>query len=120
MEPEMRDIAAQPEPATTARSRNRIGSGVRAHADISPHRTKISIKNLDFFYGATGALKGVTLDVPEKQVTGLIGPSGCGKTTLLRVLNRLYDVYPDQHVAGEVLMDGKSILGPEVDLNLLR
>jgi len=116
----MRDIAAQPEPATTARSRNRIGSGVRAHADISPHRTKISIKNLDFFYGATGALKGVTLDVPEKQVTGLIGPSGCGKTTLLRVLNRLYDMYPDERVTGEVLMDGKSILGPEVDLNLLR
>jgi phosphate transport system ATP-binding protein len=121
MKPETREIAARPEPAIAARSRNPIGSaGVRAHADIAPHRTKISIKNLDFFYGATEALKGVTLDVPEKQVTGMIGPSGCGKTTLLRVLNRLYDMYPDERVTGEVLMDGKSILGPEVDLNLLR
>jgi phosphate transport system ATP-binding protein len=50
----------------------------------------------------------------------MIGPSGCGKTTLLRVLNRLYDMYPDERVTGEALMDGKSILGPELDLNLLR
>jgi phosphate transport system ATP-binding protein len=121
MKPETRELAARPEPAIAARSRNRISSaGVRAHADIPAHRTKISIENLDFFYGPTEALKGVTLDVPEKQVTGLIGPSGCGKTTLLRVLNRLYDMYPDERVTGEVLMDGKSILGPEVDLNLLR
>jgi phosphate transport system ATP-binding protein len=120
MKPKMRDIASRPELTIAARSRNPIGSAGRAHADISPHRTKISIKNLDFFYGATEALKGVTLDVPEKQVTGLIGPSGCAKTTLLRVLNRLYDMYPDERVTGEVLVDGKSILGPEVDLNLLR
>jgi phosphate transport system ATP-binding protein len=91
-----------------------------APADMATHRTKISIKNLDFFYGATEALHGVTLDVPEKQVTSLIGPSGCGKSTLLRVLNRLYDMYPDERVTGEVLVDGNSILGPEVDLNLLR
>jgi len=93
---------------------------VHAPADIARHRTKISIKNLTFFYGAAEALRRVTLDIPEKQVTGLIGPSGCGKSTLLRVLNRLYDMYPDERVTGEVLLDGKSILGPEVDLNLLR
>ena len=50
----------------------------------------------------------------------MIGPSGCGKTTLLRVLNRLYDMYPDERVTGEALVDGSSILGPEVDVNLLR
>ena len=121
MKPEITEVAAWPEPAMTAPSRNQIGSaGVRAHADAAPHRTKISIKNLDFFYGSAQALDGVTLDIPEKQVTGMIGPSGCGKSTLLRVLNRLYDMYPDERVTGEALLDGKSILGPEVDLNLLR
>jgi len=53
-------------------------------------------------------------------VTGLIGPSGCGKSTLLRVLNRMYDLYPEQRVTGEVRLDDQDILGPEVDVNLLR
>ena len=121
MKPGTREIIARPEPAITTPSRNLIGSArVRTRADNTPHRAKIVIKDLDFFYGSTQALDSVTLDIPEKQVTGMIGPSGCGKTTLLRVLNRLYDMYPDERVTGEALMDGKSILGPEVDLNLLR
>ena len=121
MKPETREIAARPEPAISAQSRNLIGSAaIRARVDNTPHRAKIVINELDFFYGSTQALNGVTLDLPEKQVTGMIGPSGCGKTTLLRVLNRLYDMYPDERVTGEALMEGKSILGPEVDLNLLR
>jgi len=116
-----REIAAHDEPALFAGSPNSVDPTVsRVPADIKTHRTKISINNLDFFYGETEALKGVTLDIPEKQVTGIIGPSGCGKSTLLRVLNRIYDMYPDERVTGEVLLDGKSILGPEVDLNLLR
>jgi phosphate transport system ATP-binding protein len=65
-------------------------------------------------------LKGVTLKVPGKRVTALIGPSGCGKSTLLRVLNRMYDMYPGERVTGEVQLDGCDILGPDVDLNLLR
>ena len=121
MKPELTEVAARPEPAMATPPRSQIGSArVRAHADTTPHRAKIVIKDLDFFYGSTQALDGVTLDIPEKQVTGMIGPSGCGKSTLLRVLNRLYDMYPDERVTGEALMDGKSILGPEVDLNLLR
>jgi phosphate transport system ATP-binding protein len=116
-----REIAAHGEPVVFAGSPNGIDPAVtRVPADIKTHRTKISINNLDFFYGETEALKGVTLDIPEKQVTGIIGPSGCGKSTLLRVLNRIYDMYPNERVTGEVLLDGKSILGPEVDLNLLR
>ncbi len=54
------------------------------------------------------------------QVTAFIGPSGCGKSTLLRVLNRMYDLYPHQRAAGEVLLDGKNILDPEQDVNVLR
>ena len=53
-------------------------------------------------------------------MTAFIGPSGCGKSTLLRVLNRMYDLYPGQRAAGEVLLDGKNILDPSVDINLLR
>ncbi|KPF71404.1 phosphate ABC transporter ATP-binding protein [Bosea sp. AAP35] len=83
-------------------------------------KTKIAIRNLDFFYGADQALKGVALDIPEKQVSGLIGPSGCGKSTLLRVLNRLYDLYPGQRATGEVRLDGEDILDPKINLCWLR
>ena len=81
---------------------------------------RLSIRNLDFFYGTNKALKSIDLDLPEKQVTGMIGPSGCGKSTLLRVLNRMYDLYPGQRATGEVMMDGSNIISPEVDLNMLR
>jgi phosphate transport system ATP-binding protein len=81
---------------------------------------RISIRGLDFFYGTNKALKSISLDVPEKQVTGMIGPSGCGKSTLLRVLNRMYDLYPGQRATGEVMMDGQNIIAPGIDLNQLR
>ncbi len=80
----------------------------------------IAVRNLDFYYGDNRALKSISLDFPERQVTGLIGPSGCGKSTLLRVLNRMYDLYPAQRATGEVLMDGENILAPGLDLNALR
>ncbi len=85
-----------------------------------PAQCKLSIRRLDFFYGANRALKGIDLDLPERQVTGMIGPSGCGKSTLLRVLNRMYDLYPGQRAEGEVLMEGMNILASTVDLNALR
>jgi len=81
---------------------------------------RVAIRNLDFYYGTNRALKSITLDLPEKKVTGMIGPSGCGKSTLLRVLNRMYDLYPNQRAQGEVIMDGENILEPGVDLNALR
>ena len=81
---------------------------------------RVSIRNLDFFYGANKALKDICLDLPERRVTGMIGPSGCGKSTLLRVLNRMYDLYPGQRATGEVTMDGENILSPSLDLNTLR
>jgi phosphate transport system ATP-binding protein len=81
---------------------------------------KVSIKNLDFYYGESRALKDVNLKLEANRVTAFIGPSGCGKSTLLRVLNRMYDLYPGQRATGQVLLDGKNILDPGVDLNLLR
>jgi phosphate transport system ATP-binding protein len=81
---------------------------------------KISIRNLDFYYGASKALKDINIALYENKVTAFIGPSGCGKSTLLRVLNRMYDLYPNQHAEGEVLFDGEDILAPKQDLNLLR
>jgi phosphate transport system ATP-binding protein len=80
----------------------------------------MTIRGLDFFYGDNRALKGISLDLPEKKVSGMIGPSGCGKSTLLRVLNRMYDLYPGQRATGEVLMDGDNIIAPGIDLNQLR
>ncbi len=86
-------------------------------AGVSP---RVSIRNLDFYYGTNRALKSITLDLPNKRVTGMIGPSGCGKSTLLRVLNRMYSLYPGQRATGEVMMDGDNILSPDIDLNTLR
>ncbi|WP_203076156.1 phosphate ABC transporter ATP-binding protein PstB [Falsiroseomonas ponticola] len=82
--------------------------------------SRISVRNLDFFYGTNKALKGVNLELPDRQVTGMIGPSGCGKSTLLRVLNRMYSLYPGQRAEGEVLMEGRNMIAPDVDLNELR
>ena len=81
---------------------------------------KISIRNLDFFYDGSQALKNIGLSLYAKKATAVIGPSGCGKSTLLRVLNRMYDLYPGQRATGEVLLDGENILSPKVDVNLLR
>ncbi|MGA7949131.1 MAG: phosphate ABC transporter ATP-binding protein PstB [Thiobacillaceae bacterium] len=81
---------------------------------------KITARNFNFFYGKLRALKDVNLDIPEKQVTAFIGPSGCGKSTLLRTFNRMYDLYPGQTATGELLLDGKDILGKGMDVNLLR
>ena len=81
---------------------------------------KMSVRNLDFYYGDNQALKSVSVPLYANQVTAFIGPSGCGKSTLLRVLNRMCDLYPGQRAAGEVLLDGENILDPSVDLNSLR
>jgi phosphate transport system ATP-binding protein len=83
-------------------------------------REKVSIRNLDFFYGDNRALKNINVSLYRGKVTAFIGPSGCGKSTLLRVLNRMYDLYPRQRATGEVMLDDENILSPTQDLNLLR
>ncbi len=99
-------------PAITA---SPVRTGLAAAAE-----PRIAIHNLDFYYGASRALKGIGLNLPACRVTGMIGPSGCGKSTLLRVLNRMYSLYPGQRASGQVLMDGANILDEDVDLNALR
>jgi phosphate transport system ATP-binding protein len=81
---------------------------------------KVSVRDLNFFYGDNQALRGVSVPLHAHRVTAFIGPSGCGKSTLLRVLNRIYDLYPNQRAEGEVLLDGEDILAPGQDVNLLR
>jgi phosphate transport system ATP-binding protein len=81
---------------------------------------KISIRDLDFFYGDHRALKSINVTLYQGKVTAFIGPSGCGKSTLLRILNRMYDLYPNQRAVGHVRLDNDDILSPSQDLNLLR
>ncbi|HTT47302.1 MAG TPA: phosphate ABC transporter ATP-binding protein PstB [Pseudolabrys sp.] len=81
---------------------------------------KVSVRNLDFFYGDHRALKNINVSLYQGKVTAFIGPSGCGKSTLLRILNRMYDLYPHQRATGEVTLDRENILSPSQDLNLLR
>ncbi len=111
---------------------------VRTVAELFPTRTKgfipknegevreekeeieVSVRNLDVFYGATQALKEVTLEIPKQCVTAFIGPSGCGKSTFLRTLNRMNDTIPNVHIAGEVMIDGVNIYGPDMNVVALR
>jgi phosphate transport system ATP-binding protein len=108
--------ALQPKAERTAHP----GDSPVALSDLSPTKPRIAIEQLDFYYGSNQALKGITLDLPDRQVTGMIGPSGCGKSTLLRVLNHMYDLYPGQRAEGKVMMDGENIIGSDVDVNTLR
>ena len=95
---------------------------VATHAklDVSKLTPKISIKNLEFFYGDSRALKGISLSLYANKATAFIGPSGCGKSTLLRILNRMYDLYPGQRATGDVMFDGDNLLRDGQDINLLR
>jgi len=88
--------------------------------EIAKLSEKVSVRRLDFYYGAYRALSDINVNLYQNKVTAFIGPSGCGKSTLLRILNRIYDLYPNQKAEGEVLLDGANILSPKQDLNLLR
>ena len=82
--------------------------------------SKISVKNLNFYYGKFRALKDINLEIPEKKVTAFIGPSGCGKSTLLRIFNRMFELYPEQRAEGDILIDGEDILKSKKDVALVR
>ncbi|MDP3295795.1 MAG: phosphate ABC transporter ATP-binding protein PstB [Nevskia sp.] len=85
-----------------------------------PMTEKVSVRDVNFYYGDYRALKSISMPIYDKKVTALIGPSGCGKSTLLRIFNRMYDLYPKQRADGEILFEGKNLLDPKQDLNLLR
>ena len=91
------------------------------HEAVAPaaEKIKVDIRYLNFYYGDSQALKGITLPLMERKVTAFIGPSGCGKSTLLRAINRIFELYPGQRADGTVLMDGENLLKTR-DLNLLR
>lgn len=93
---------------------NRISTEARqrvaqAEARPAPKQFKIQIADLDFWYGSTHALRGISMDIRENQVTSFIGPSGCGKSTLLRCLNRMNELIPNTRIEGRVLLDGQDI-----------
>jgi phosphate transport system ATP-binding protein len=79
-----------------------------------------TVRNLDFYYGNFKALININIAIKSRSVTALIGPSGCGKSTFLRCLNRMNDTIPDTRVEGEIMLDGKDIYDPDVDLAELR
>ncbi|MDB5438983.1 MAG: phosphate transporter, ATPase subunit [Caulobacteraceae bacterium] len=91
-----------------------------AIGEVSAAQSIVQVQNLNFFYGAHQSLFDVSLNFPRNAVTALIGPSGCGKSTLLRVFNRMYNLYPGQKATGKIMLDGQDILGPKVDLPVLR
>ena len=77
--------------------------------------TKISAKNVDFFYGSFHALKGISMEIPDRHITALIGPSGCGKSTFLRCLNRMNDLIDGARLEGQISMEGQDIYGSGID-----
>lgn len=82
--------------------------------------SKLSVKDLHFYYGKFHALKGINLEIPEKKVTAFIGPSGCGKSTLLRTFNRMFELYPEQRATGSINLDGQDLLTSKEDVALIR
>lgn len=82
--------------------------------------TKVSIQDLNLYYGDFHALKGINLEVPANQVTAFIGPSGCGKSTCLKTLNRMNDLVENCKITGLVTIDGENIYDPRTDVTLLR
>ena len=81
--------------------------------------SKLSIENLNLYYGDFHALKNINMEIEEGKITAFIGPSGCGKSTLLKRLNRMNDLVEGCKITGDVKLDGKEIYG-DIDVNLLR
>ena len=81
---------------------------------------KISVEQLNFYYGNCQALKDISIDIKENHITAFIGPSGCGKSTFLRCLNRMNDLIPGAKSSGRVILDGIDIYGKNIDLSELR
>ena len=82
--------------------------------------TIISTRKLELYYGQNQALKGIDMDIPERNITALIGPSGCGKSTFLKTLNRMNELVPGVRVLGSVQYRGQEIYAPEVDVTRIR
>ncbi|HZJ46001.1 MAG TPA: phosphate ABC transporter ATP-binding protein PstB [Pyrinomonadaceae bacterium] len=92
----------------------------RVPSETPSTQPKVSVRDLDFFYGRTQALHAISVDIPERVVMAFIGPSGCGKSTFLRTLNRMNDVIPATRLSGKVMIDGHDIYAPGTDVVALR
>lgn len=85
------------------------------HRAVAPAAAALRVEDLRVWYGHKIALRGVTLDIPERRITAVIGPSGCGKSTLVRAINRMNELIPGVRTEGRVLFRGQDLYGPGVD-----
>ncbi len=90
------------------------------HPSAARERTKLAVRNLNFYYGGFHALRDINMDIAENKVTAFIGPSGCGKSTLLRTFNRMFELYPGQRAEGVIELDGEDLLNSRLDISLIR
>lgn len=101
--------------------RSRLSFGV---ADMrkteAMEKSKISVKDLNLHYGTNHALKNVSMEIRDREITAFIGPSGCGKSTFLKCINRMNDLVEGVRIEGQVLLDGEDIYDKRVDTTLLR
>ena len=118
--PLLRDTAPDRRPALVKPPSEVVMSRTDDAEEAGSLPSKVSVRNLNFYYGRQQALFENSIEIPEKRVTAIIGPSGCGKSTHIRVYNRIYELYRTHRAEGEVLIDGKDILSPSVDLIDLR
>jgi len=103
------------------KSTNKMASGIQVGEtsktpELETLPVKISAVDLSVYYGKFQAINEISLQIPENKITALIGPSGCGKSTLLRSFNRMNDLINDSHVTGKVILNGKNIYDPDVDV----
>jgi phosphate transport system ATP-binding protein len=80
------------------------------------HNESIKFKDVNFFYGKAHALQDISMDVPKNRVTAIIGPSGCGKSTFIRLINRMNDLIPNSVFKGNIILEGKNIYDPKIDV----
>jgi phosphate transport system ATP-binding protein len=107
-------------PAQTVAPKIEVRERDEPPAETRSGKTKVAVRNLDFFYGRSQALHNISLEIPERIVMAFIGPSGCGKSTFLRTLNRMNDVIPATRVEGEVLIDDHNVYSTGTDVVDLR
>src|SRR5260221_5368799 len=115
---EFRAMIPSDKPPRHMKTRAPLASGATEIVDSGT--PKIEIRSLNFYYGDLQSLHDINMTLADRSITAFIGPSGCGTSTLLRVLNRMYALYPKQRAEGEVLIGGRDILGATVDVAELR
>src|SRR5262250_3991705 len=110
----------QPQSLNLQRINVQDGDRQPPEQDAKPQAVKLTLSQVNFFYGDRQALFKIDIEIIKNQVTSFIGPSGCGKSTLLRCLNRLNDLIEGARVEGAMRLDGVDINSPEVDITDLR